>query len=37
MKMVSGETKLPNVVGIVALIIKEINGTIASVKKIFSR
>jgi len=37
MKMVSGKTKLPAVVGIVALIIKEIDGTIASVKKIFSR
>lgn len=37
MKMISGKTKLPQVVGIVALIIKEISGTIASVKKIFSR
>ena len=37
MKMVSGKMKLPAVVGIVALIIKEIDGTIASVKKIFSR
>ena len=36
-KMISGEKKLPPVVGIVALIVKEINGTVASVKKIFSR
>ena len=37
MKMAPGKMKLPAVVGSVALIIKEINGTIASVKKIFSR
>jgi hypothetical protein len=36
-RTISGEKKLPPVVGIVALIVKEINGTIASVKKIFSR
>ena len=36
-KAISGKKQLPPVVGIVALIVKEINGTIASVKKIFSR
>ncbi len=36
-RVVSGEKKLPPVVGIVALIVREINGTMASVKKIFSR
>ncbi len=36
-KVLSGEKKLPPIVGIIALIIKEINGNMASIKKIFSR
>ncbi|MHB8069663.1 MAG: hypothetical protein ACYDIC_17355 [Desulfobaccales bacterium] len=37
MKMAPGAKKLPSVVGTVALIIKEVDGTIAGVKKIYSR